>query len=204
MSKNIAKEPTKKQQTKQRILDAASQSFRTHGYAGIGVDGIAKAAEVTSGAFYSHFGSKDGAFSAALDAGLDEVIAAVPDFQQNDGDKWVESFADYYLGKAHRDDLAKGCAMTTLSPEVVRAIPEFRALYEKKMKKIVDIIAIGLEGDSIEERQARAWAMLGILIGGLTLSRAVKNKKVANEIANSIKHSAVNVAGKVKITKNKK
>jgi len=198
MSKNAVKVSSKKQQTKQRILDAASQSFRTHGYAGIGVDGIAKAAEVTSGAFYSHFGSKDGAFSAAIDAGLDEVIAALPDFQRNDGRKWIESFADYYLGKAHRDDLAKGCAMTTLSPEVVRTKSEFRLVYEKKMKQIVDIIANGLESESIEDRRARAWAMLGTLIGGLTLARAVKNKKVANDIANSIKHAAISVAGKAK------
>jgi len=198
MSENSTKALTKKQQTRQRILDAASQSFRTHGFAGIGVDGIAKAAKVTSGAFYSHFGSKDGAFSVAIDAGLDEVIAALPYFQKNDGDKWVESFANYYIGKAHRDDLANGCAMTTLSPEVVRAAPEFRLAYEKKMKQIVDIISNGLEGDSIEECRARAWAMLGTLIGGLTLSRAVKNKKVANEIASSIKYAAIAAAGKVK------
>jgi len=198
MPEKLAKALTKKQQTRQRILDAASQSFRTHGYAGIGVDGIAKAAEVTSGAFYSHFGSKDGAFSAAINAGLDEVIAALPEFQKNDGDKWVESFANYYLGKAHRKDLANGCAMTTLSPEIVRAEPEFRSAYEKKMKQIIEIIANGLKGNSIAECRARAWAMLGTLIGGLTLSRAVKTDKVASEIASSIKIAAIAAAGEVK------
>jgi len=201
MSQKPTKELTKKQQTRQRILDAASQSFRTYGYAGIGVDGIAKAAEVTSGAFYSHFGSKDGAFVAAIDAGLDEVIAGIPEFQQKDGNKWVESFIDYYLGKAHRKDLANGCSMTTLSPEVVRVDPGYQLAYEKKMKQIVDIMANGLEGGSLRERRARTWAMLGTLIGGLTLSRAVKTEQIADEIANSIKIAATAAAGKVKIIK---
>ena len=60
---------TKKQLTHRKMLDAASMSFRSNGYAGIGVDGIAKAAGVTSGAFYAHFGSKDKAFKSVLDMG---------------------------------------------------------------------------------------------------------------------------------------
>ena len=187
--------PTKKQQTRERILDAASRSFRRNGYAGVGVDGIAKAAGVTSGAFYAHFGSKDGAFGAALDAGLDEVIETLPKFQKEAGAGWVQAFADYYLGRAHRNDLACGCAMATLSPEVVRADPEMHAAYEPKMTKIAELVANGLEGSSGDERRSRAWAMLGVLIGGLTLARAVKTRKAAEKIASSIRIAAVNVAG---------
>lgn len=186
---------SKKEQTRQRILDAAGRSFRSHGYAGIGVDGIAKEAEVTSGAFYSHFGSKDGAFEASIEAGLDEVITALPEFQKKDGDNWVATFAEYYLSQAHRDDLTCGCAMTTLSPEVVRSSPGFHEIYEKKMRKIVNIMASGLAGKSNDDKQSKAWSMLGILIGGLTLARAVKGKKIANDIAKSIKDSAIAVSG---------
>ncbi len=187
--------PTKKHQTRTRMLDAASRSFRSKGYAGVGVDGIAKAAGVTSGAFYAHFGSKDGAFSAALDAGLDEVIEAVPKLQKQAGSRWVQAFADYYIGRAHREDLACGCAMTTLSPEVVRAGPEMHAAYEAKMKKIAELVAYGLEGSSRDECRSKAWAMLGVLIGGLTMARAVKTRKAAEQIASSIRIAAMNVAG---------
>jgi AcrR family transcriptional regulator len=186
---------TKKQQTRRRMIDAASQNFRSKGYAGVGVDGIAKDAGVTSGAFYAHFGSKDGAFSATLDAGLDEVIEAIPEFQRTAGSEWIRTFVDYYIGKRHRDDLAHGCAMTTLSPEVVRAGPEMRAAYEAKMKKIADLVANGLEGSSKEECRSRAWALLGTLIGGLTMARAVKTRKATEEIASAIRAAAVSVAG---------
>lgn len=191
----MSQTPTKKQQTRERMLDAASQCFRSNGYAGIGVDGIAKAAGVTSGAFYAHFGSKDGAFDAALAAGLDEVIEAIPKYQQEFGSDWLRAFTDYYLGKAHRDDLAGGCAMTTLSPEVVRAEPGVHAAYEEKMSRIADLIANGLAGGSDDDRRTRAWAMLGTLIGGLTVARAVKKRKTAEEIAASIRAAAVAAAG---------
>ena len=182
---------SKKEQTRVRILDAASQSFRSSGYAGTGVDGIAKAAGVTSGAFYAHFGSKDGAFEAALAAGMDEVIESIPNFQTKFGPDWVSAFADYYLGEAHRNDLACGCAMTTLSPEVARSDPEVHRAYEVKMNQIVGLMAYGLGGNSDEARHARAWAMLSTLIGGLTLSRAVANPDIANAIAAAARAAAL-------------
>ncbi len=190
----MTQSPTKKEQTRARILDAASQSFRSNGYSGTGVDGIAKAAGVTSGAFYAHFGSKDGAFEAALATGMDEVMESLPNFQKKFGPDWVKAFADYYLGEAHRNDLACGCAMTTLSPEVARADPELHMVYEANMKKIVCLIADGLDGGSDEDRQARAWAVLSTLIGGLTLSRAVANSEVANRIASAARTTAVAAA----------
>ncbi len=194
----MEKMSSKKQQTHKRMLDAASQSFRSNGYNGIGVDGIAKAAGVTSGAFYAHFGSKDKAFSAALDAGLNEVIETIPKLQKEGGVKWVQNFVKYYLGKSHRDDLACGCPLATLSPEVVRTGSKTHAAYEAKMKKIVELLAHGLQGKSRDECRSRAWAMLGILIGGLTMARAVKTHKATDEIASSIQLSALSVAGKAR------
>jgi AcrR family transcriptional regulator len=185
---------TKKEQTRERMRDAASRSFRSHGFAGVGVDAIAKAAGVTSGAFYAHFGSKDGAFRDALEQGLDEVIGAIPQYQSEHGADWVRAFADYYLGKAHRDDLACGCAMTTLSPEVARSEPEVKALFETKMKKIAGLVADGLPGGDEEQRLSRAWSVLGVLIGGLTLARSVKSNRLAEQIAKSIRRAAVDAA----------
>ncbi len=194
----MEKTSSKKEQTRKRMLEAASQSFRSHGYSGIGVDGIAKAAGVTSGAFYAHFGSKNKAFNDALDAGLNEVIETIPKLQKEGGAKWLQNFVKYYLGKSHRNDLACGCPLATLSPEVVRTGPETHAAYERKMKKIVELIAHGLQGKSIDECRSRAWSMLGILIGGLTMARAVKTHKATDEIASSIQLSALAVAGKAR------
>lgn len=189
-----------KEETRQKILVAAGQGFRSHGYAGIGVDGLAKSAGVTSGAFYSHFGSKGAAFDVALAAGLDEVIESIPTYQKEHGVNWVKAFAEYYLGKRHRGDLACGCAMATLTPEVVRSGPKVHAAFEKKMTKIADLVSRGLGGNSDEDRRARAWAMLGVLIGGINVARAMKGAKVADEVANAIVAAAVKAAGRTRST----
>jgi len=190
-----------KEETRRKMLAAAGRGFRKNGYAGIGVDGLASAAGVTSGAFYSHFGSKSGAFELALRAGLDDVIEGLPKFQLEHGADWVKAFSDYYLGKPHRGDLECGCAMATLTPEVVRSEPGVHALYEEKMSNIADLVAQGLAGDSDVVRHARAWAMLSILIGGLNVTRAMKTTKTADDVAVAIKAAALKAAGRARATK---
>ena len=187
-----------KEETRQKMLEAARTSFGSHGYSGIGVDGLAKAAGVTSGAFYSHFGSKDAAFAAALATGLDQVIEAVPKYQREHGKDWVKAFGDYYLGRSHRGDPGCGCPMAALTSEVARSSPEFHATYEKKMKQIADVVASGLAGGSDEDHRARAWAMLSVLIGGLNVARAVKSRKAADEIAEAVKAAAIKAAGRTR------
>ena len=192
---------TKKELTHERMLDAANRSFKERGYAGIGVDGIAKAAGVTSGAFYAHFGSKDNAFRAALGTGLDEVVVALPVFQDDHGEKWVEAFADYYLGKAHRNDLACGCAMTTMTPEIARSGPKQKIIYEEKMTKIIRIITLGLNGRSQKDKETRAWSILATLTGGLNMARAMSSDNSAEKVADAVKIAASIVAGRQKDVK---
>lgn len=187
--------PGQKEETRKKMLVAASYSFREHGFDGVGVDGLAKAAGVTSGAFYTHFGSKKAAFDESVMLGLDEVIDGVPVFQQENGKTWVQAFVDYYLGKNHREDLAGGCAMTSLTPEVIRREGAAHEAYEKKMKEIIKLMAMGLAGGSEKNRQARAWSMLSALIGGLSISRAISDIDLAEEIAHTVKASALQAAG---------
>jgi len=185
-----------KEETRRKMIAATGRGFRKNGYAGIGVDGLAKAAGVTSGAFYSHFGSKSGAFEISLATGLDEVIAGIPKFQKKHGANWVKAFVEYYLGKPHLSDLECGCAMATLTPEVVRSETKIHSLYEKKMFIIAELIAHGLVGNSDEDRLARAWSMLAVLIGGINIARAMKSTKVTEEISGAIKASAIKSAGR--------
>lgn len=193
--------PEHKNEMRKKMITAVSQGFREHGYSGIGVDGLAKVAGVTSGAFYTHFGSKDAAFTAALEYGLDEVIEGVPVFQEKGGKYWIEDFVKYYLGRAHRDNLAGGCSMTSLSPEVIRTDPATHKLYETKMDHIANLLAVGLKGGSEEQRRARTWAFLGVLIGGLTIARAAESNEIADEIAISIQKAALVAAGDALSTK---
>jgi len=197
-SSGMRYKPGHKEEARLKIVEGVGRGFRSLGFAGSGVDGLAKAAGVTSGAFYAHFASKSAAFEAVLTAGLDEVIVAIPEFQRKNGKAWTQAFVDYYVGKRHRNDLANGCTMASLTSDVIRSNTKTQAIYESKMAQIAELVGEGLMGGTHEERLARSWAMLSILIGGVNITRAMKSTKQASAVADSVGAAAVRAAGKTK------
>ncbi len=178
-----------KPDTKDRILQAVSRGFRSRGYHGIGVDRLAKDAGVTSGAFYGYFRSKEDAFLAAVVDGVDEYRAGIEALRAKHGVNWIVALADYYVGRQHREDLACGCALPTLSPEVIRADGRVRAAYQAELIKLNEAIAAGLEVGTAIEKRDTAWVILSLLTGGVTLARAVWDEAMSDRIAVAI-HAA--------------
>jgi AcrR family transcriptional regulator len=58
-----------KERTRQRLLAEAQRLFRERGYAATSLEQIAEAAEVTKGAIYGHFASKEDLLLGAIEAG---------------------------------------------------------------------------------------------------------------------------------------
>jgi len=106
--------PDHKNATRAVILKAGGEVFRAKGFAGIGVDGLAKAAKLTSGAFYKHFNSKIDAFREVVTAGMQRVVARIRYVQgarsgANEQEEWIDDFIFIYTSRAHRDAAAEGC-----------------------------------------------------------------------------------------------
>lgn len=71
-----------KERTRQRLLAEAQRLFRERGYAATSLEQIAEAAEVTKGAIYGHFASKEDLLLSAIEAGRDappEYVAMLND-----------------------------------------------------------------------------------------------------------------------------
>lgn len=183
--------PGHREEAKARILAAVGRGFRKRGYGGIGVDGLAKEAAVTSGALYGHFPSKEAAFKEAVIAGLDELRAGIEALRAEHGAKWIEAFVDFYLGHKRTCELGDSCTLQSLTPEVQRSDSETKTAYEAQMKLVAHAVADGLSGANPGDRLQRAWALLAILSGGVTLARAVEDRVTSDTIAAAVRKSAL-------------
>jgi AcrR family transcriptional regulator len=175
-----------KVQTKQRILESAGRSFRRSGYGGVGVDALAKAAGVTSGAFYVHFGSKQEAFRAAVERGLADLEAGVRYFQETFADAWWERFVRFYLTDKRRCELGESCSLQSLAPEVARAGEEDRAAFEAGLNTVAGTVLAGPASAGKPERLEAALAALAMLVGAVSLGRAVASEAVAEQMADAV------------------
>lgn len=180
-----------KEESRARILDAAGRGFRRHGFGGLGVDGLASEAGVTSGAFYAHFKSKAAAFREAVTVGIRSLHDGIEAMRAAKGAGWREAFIEFYLGERRTCALSDSCALQSLSGEVARGDDDVRAAYEVELRQVIDAAAAGLPGVSEQARRDDAIALLALLAGGVSLARAVKDPALAVEIAAAVKQAAM-------------
>ena len=181
--------PGRKEESRAKILASAGRGFRGHGYGGLGVDGLAKAAGVTSGAFYAHFKSKAEAFREAVTAGMRDLAAGISGFQDRLGDRWRDGLVDFYLTERVTCDIGESCALQNLTGEVARAGDDAREAFETELRVVIDTTASGLHGDGAA-RRAEAIALLALLSGGVSMARAVKDPELSAEIAAAVRAAA--------------
>jgi TetR/AcrR family transcriptional repressor of nem operon len=179
-----------KQESLEKILDAAARRIRQDGLDGAAIVPVMRDAGLTHGAFYSHFSSKDelanAAFTRAITTGRSQWI------KPRRGESWrdrLTGLAKRYLTTAHRDDLSTSCAFAALSSDAAHASDEFRAAYERELRGSLAAIC---DGDT--EHLDDAIALMTICVGGMALARAVADQKFSGRILRVAREAAAKLA----------
>src|SRR6188474_2440282 len=112
-------DPSRKEASHERIVQAAARAIRRSGYNGTGVADIMKDAGLTHGGFYAHFGSREAMLAEAADragresvALMERIAAAVPPQQA------LPAMLQAYLSRAHVEGIETGCATAALCSEM--------------------------------------------------------------------------------------
>jgi len=187
-----------KSETRRRILNAAARLFRESGYDGVGVDAIMSEVGLTAGGFYSHFPSKEALFSEAMalalsPAGTLRAKTGSRASTSGEPDPLVNLIKGY-LSRNHRDAVADGCPLPTLSADVARKSDATRERFEDQFLMFVKQIEM-LMPDGSETATDQALSLLAQCVGGLLLSRAVKDRKLSDRILKSCRDAALKTSG---------
>lgn len=168
--------PDQKTRARDALLRAGARSLKASGFTGIGVDGLAAAAGVTSGAFYSNFPNKEAILEAVIDAGLGEPFLTDTDSTTPaQARARLITFVEDYLTADHSLEPADGCVIPALSADVSRAQPHVKDAYQRKMSALVDRIAGLLDGDE-SDRRRRAWSLVALMVGAILISRGLPER----------------------------
>ena len=158
-----------------RIVKEASRLFRERGFENVTVGEVMKAAGLTHGAFYAHFGSKQKLQEAAVAYG--QAISR-DRLRSSHAKKSKESYADRYLSARHRENPGDGCTMAALAQEVARSTPEIKGAFERGFQEI-----LAAKGGDRKEAIFESAA----LIGAVVLARAVRDNTFSDEILESVR-----------------
>jgi TetR/AcrR family transcriptional repressor of nem operon len=175
VAKNMRYPPKETAAKHERIVKEASRLFRERGFENVSVAEVMKAAGLTHGAFYAHFGSKEELQAAAVAYGIKVSLERM---RRSNSGKGKDSFTDLYLSRWHRDNPSDGCTMAALAQEVARSTPELKAAFEHGLENILS----AKRGD---REKAIFW--VAAMVGGLVLARAVQDPQLSDEILDSVR-----------------
>src|SRR5215207_7467920 len=102
-------DPSRKEATHERIVQAAARAIRRSGYSGTGVADIMKDAGLTHGGFYAHFASREAMLAEAADRagadGLSQVARAAAAAPRHEA---LQAMLGAYLSKEHVEGVETG------------------------------------------------------------------------------------------------
>jgi AcrR family transcriptional regulator len=184
-------EKGRKDASRRRILEVASDRFRSDGIAATGLATIMSDAGLTNGAFYPHFQSKADLVRETVASTMEGQAELLRETLAEGG---VEAVIAAYLSPTHRDDAAGGCTFAALVPELARQPIEARSVYAERLVTIARELASALP-PHIEDREAAAMSLYATLIGTLQLARAVKGTELSDRILAAGADAARSLAG---------
>jgi AcrR family transcriptional regulator len=180
--------PDQKAKARAALLRAGTRSMKVAGFNGIGVDGLAAAADVTSGAFYSNFTNKEAMLEAIVEAAVGEpFVSDTESGSKAERRSKLKSFLAEYLSAYHVENPGDGCVMPTLSADVARAGVSTREAYERKIAALAGRVAEVLDG---ADRERRAWSVVALMVGAVSISRAMSNPATQAEVIDAASETA--------------
>jgi len=177
-----SKVPSKKAQSHQRILEAASREVRRSGFRGVGVADVMKKAGLTHGGFYSHFDSRDALLAEAVvhastDIGAN-ITATVGALAQR-GQSVFSAFVETYLSDSHMSDCENGCPVAALCGDMPNQAAEVLDSSRRIVANLHKLVQQALPPGCSAEA---AWAVASTLVGAIQLARALGNNKLGKAV----------------------
>lgn len=175
-----------------RLLEAARDVIRAKGFAAASVDDLCRVADVTKGAFFHHFESKEALGVAAAEFWTSEVtpfFAAAPYHQPTDALDRVLAYVAFRKAMIAGDLAAFTCLVGTLAQEVHASAPDIRDACGRSIFGH----AATLEADIEQARRDRgittaSWSAASlarhtqaVLQGGFILAKAGNDPDLARE-----------------------
>ena len=117
--------------------------------------------------------------------------------RQTQKESWSQRLgrlAKRYLTPAHRRSLSDSCALASLSSEAGRADDAFKHTYEQELRKSLSEICQQDFDQTDPQQSEEALAFMALVVGSITLSRAVDSKELSDRLLVSGQNAASRLA----------
>lgn len=155
---------TQARENRERVVARAAELFRSHGFDGIGVGDLMKAAGFTHGGFYNHFKSKEALSAEALDQAFKAMDA------ERARASALEDLLTGYLSQAARKAPERSCPAAALAGDVARQPGEIKQVFAEGLERI--LASIAEQAPTGKDGRVFAVELFTRMVGAMMLARA--------------------------------
>lgn len=162
---------TRRQQSHERILDAAAQAICRDGCAGLGVANVMKEAGLTHGGFYAHFESREALLAEAVEHAGTRNAARVQERLRSRidaGASPLRALIEQYLSAQHVEGPGDGCPVAALGADLGRGEPALREVAARRVQHLVGLVERSLPAGSASGSAA---FIASALVGTVQMAR---------------------------------
>jgi TetR/AcrR family transcriptional repressor of nem operon len=178
----------KAQENREQIIETAARLLREHGFDGIGVADIMKAAGLTHGGFYRNFASKNDLTVKASEHAIADTIALLKNgLAQQQPQYALRAVVESYVSSAHRNDPGSGCILPALAADAARRDdPALRAVFFTAIQFYLDQIAKLSSAHPRAIGSRHPAAILSEMVGAVILSRVIADNPLADSLISAV------------------
>jgi TetR/AcrR family transcriptional repressor of nem operon len=165
--------PSKRELTHERILDAASRAIRRAGHTGASVAEVMKEAGLTHGGFYAHFDSPEKMVASAIAyAGTQssQNLRKSMSVLEKKGRSPFRALVESYLSSDHMTAVETGCVVAALGSEIPRQNNEVRDAARERVDALIRLVGSVLPENA---ESGLALHIASTMVGALQLARAL-------------------------------
>jgi TetR/AcrR family transcriptional regulator, transcriptional repressor for nem operon len=181
-----------KEATRRRIIETAAERFRKEGIAAVGVANLMGDLGLTQGGFYNHFESKEDLVREALAMGLEATHERLRKSEGQDSRERLQALLESYLSQRHRDNVGRGCMLTTLAIEAGRCEGPVREQLTDGISEMVKLVGSVLdESLKPKQREMDALAVVSSMVGAMILARATDDTQMSERFLEAGRRAAL-------------
>lgn len=172
-----------KQETHRRIVQKASERFRSEGVDAVGIASLMQSLGLTVGGFYAHFDSKEDLIAQACHSGFEATTTGFRAYlDSKPRGQRMNAFIDAYLSRRHRDEPSGGCMIAANGAELARHPAETRAAFTDQVNVWLRLIDQVMQEDGIS---GDARTIAASLVGTMVLARAADDPALSDAFLKS-------------------
>ena len=163
----------RKEQSHDRIVEAAARALRRNGYAGVGVADVMKEAGLTHGGFYAHFASREALIAEAVEHASHDSTTRVSlriAARRARGVRPLRAVVESYLAEENLLQVECGCPVAALVSEMPRQEGLVAEASRGRVLALINAVGTVLPADAA---LSAAGVLAATLVGSLQLARTL-------------------------------